>query len=74
LFPDLSKDGSAFDRWNRVAGELLGDGFEITVSSYLEDNATDAERAMGADLADFLLEQWPDHSSQEDDWHQSIPS
>lgn len=22
LFPDLSKDGRAFDRWNRVAGEL----------------------------------------------------
>jgi hypothetical protein len=67
LFPDLSKDRMAFDRWNRVAGELVGDGFAITVSTYLEDNATEQERAMGADLADFLLEQWPDYSSQEDD-------
>ncbi|AKD55317.1 hypothetical protein SD10_10805 [Spirosoma radiotolerans] len=58
LFPDLSKDGSAFDRWNRVAGELLAQGFNITVSTYLEDNATEPERAAGADLADFLLEQW----------------
>lgn len=64
LFPDLSKDGSAFDRWNRVAGELLAQGFQITVSTYLEDNATDDERAAGADLADFLLEQWHDYSSQ----------
>lgn len=58
LFPDLSKDGSAFDRWNRVAGDLLAQGFAITVSTYLEDNATEPERAAGADLADFLLEQW----------------
>jgi hypothetical protein len=64
LYPDLSKDGSAFDRWNRVAGELLAQGFDITVSTYLEDNATDDERVAGADLADFLLEQWQDYSSQ----------
>lgn len=64
LFPDLSKDGRAFDRWNRVANELLGQGFQITVSSYLEDNATDKEREAGADLADFLLEQWHSFPSQ----------
>lgn len=64
LFPDLSKDGSAFACWNRVAGELLGQGFQITVSSYLEENATDAERAAGADLADFILEQWSDDVTQ----------
>ncbi|WP_234734927.1 DUF6371 domain-containing protein [Tellurirhabdus bombi] len=58
LFPDLSKDRSAFDRWNRIAGELLGHGFQITVSTYLEDNATQDEKAAGLDLADFLLEQW----------------
>jgi hypothetical protein len=57
LFPDLSQDGSAFDRLNRVAGELLAKGFQITVSTYLEDNATDEERVAGADLVDFLLEQ-----------------
>ena len=61
LFPDLSKDGSAFERWNRVAGELLAQGFQITVSTYLEDNATEPERAAGLDLADFLLEQWSEY-------------
>ena len=67
LFPDLSKDGSAFDRWNRIAGELLAQGFQITVSTYLEDNATEEERAAGADLADFLLEQWHPFSSRWDE-------
>lgn len=61
LFPDLSKDGSAFDRWNRVAGDLLAQGFQITVSTYLEDNATNDEREAGLDLADFLLEQWAEY-------------
>lgn len=65
LFPDLSKDGSAFDRWNRVAGELLSQGFQITVSTYLEDNATKEEKAAGLDLADFLLDQWIEYSP---DW------
>ncbi len=61
LYPDLSKDGSAFDRWNRVAGELLAQGFNITVSTYLEDNATETEKAAGLDMADFLLEQWNEY-------------
>ena len=57
LFPDLSRDGSVFERWNRVAGDLLAQGFQITVSTYLEDNAVEDERAAGQDLADFLLDQ-----------------
>lgn len=61
LFPDLSADGSAFERWNRVANELLAQGFTITVSTYLEDNATRDEREAGLDLADFLLDDWIPH-------------
>ena len=56
-FPDLSRDGSAFERWNRVANELMGLGFRITVSTYLEENATQPEKDAGLDLADFLLDQ-----------------
>jgi hypothetical protein len=67
LFPDLSKDGSAFERWNRVAGDLLAQGFQITVSTYLEDNATVQEREAGLDLADFLLEQWKEYPPGWDD-------
>ncbi|GAB3496442.1 hypothetical protein GCM10027341_15240 [Spirosoma knui] len=28
---DLSKDGSGFERWNRVTEDLIGQGFTITV-------------------------------------------
>ena len=67
LFPDLSKDRSAFDRWNRVASELMAQGFNITVSTYLEDNATFQEKEAGFDLADFLLEQWLGYPREWDD-------
>ncbi|GAB3503659.1 DUF6371 domain-containing protein [Spirosoma knui] len=58
LYPDLSKDGTAFNKWNHIANDLLAKGYKITVSSYLEDNATIEEKVGGYDMADFLLEQW----------------
>ncbi|MVM33251.1 hypothetical protein GO755_24640 [Spirosoma sp. HMF4905] len=58
FFPDLSKDGSAFDSWSRIADELNQVGFQISVSRLLESNATDKERADGFDLADFILDKW----------------
>lgn len=57
LFPDLSKDGSAITCWNCVAKELNANGFQIRVSTFLEDNSTQEEKAAGLDLADFLLKQ-----------------
>lgn len=56
LFPDLSKDGKAFARWTQVAQELQQTSYQISISSYLEENATDEEKARGLDLADYLLE------------------
>ncbi|GAB2554312.1 DUF6371 domain-containing protein [Spirosoma areae] len=56
LFPDLSADGSAFARWSRIADELNRRGFTISVSTLLEENATQEQRAKGYDLADFLLD------------------
>jgi hypothetical protein len=66
LFPDLSKDGTAFARWSRVADELRPKGFQISVSTYLEDNASEAEKVKGLDLADYLLRPTPaaDESGQ----------
>ncbi len=58
LFPDLSKDGSAFARWSMIAGELRLQGFNVVVSDYLEQIATDEQKAIGLDLADYLLDQW----------------
>ncbi|GAB3018998.1 DUF6371 domain-containing protein [Spirosoma pulveris] len=55
LFPDLSKSGKAFTQWSQVANDLNKKGFQITVSDYLEQRATDEQKAQGLDLADFLL-------------------
>ena len=47
LYPDLM----AFDDWRKVAAGLPG----VTVSDILERRATEADRAAGLDLADYLL-------------------
>ena len=49
-FPDLG----ACNRWRKKAKDypLL----DITVSDYLEKNATPQQREIGADLADWVLE------------------
>ena len=47
LFPDLG----AFDKWQSIADGIAG----VTVSNVLERRATEAERAAGLDLADYLL-------------------
>ncbi|MBK0403881.1 hypothetical protein I5M27_12875 [Adhaeribacter sp. BT258] len=49
LFPDLK----AFDDWNQKAVALSHIAAFIT-SDFLEQNATDAEREKGLDLADYL--------------------
>jgi hypothetical protein len=58
LFPDLSKDGSAFAKWSQKADELKQQGFAVIVSDYLEQMATDEARLAGLDLADYLTDQW----------------
>lgn len=50
-FPDLD----AYDLWGKKAKDYpLPD---ITVSDYLEKNATPQQREMGADLADLVVEE-----------------
>jgi hypothetical protein len=51
LWPDLG----AFDKWNATASELAPLFATTTVVDLLERVATDAERARGLDLADYLL-------------------
>lgn len=53
LFPDLSKDGKAFDLWSRKAKELSPMA-KVYVSNYLEQHATAGERLQGLDLRDYL--------------------
>lgn len=53
LFPDISKDGKAYDLWSRKAKELAHIT-RFTVSDLLEHAATKAERLQGLDLRDYL--------------------
>ena len=57
LFPDLSKDGRAYELWSEKANQLKEQlpGTRFEVSDLLERNATEAERTNGLDLADYLI-------------------
>lgn len=57
LFPDLSKDGKAFDLWQTKAQELTDKmpGTRFIVSDLLERYATKSEKQKGLDLADYLI-------------------
>ena len=59
LFPDLSKDGSAFELWHNKAKELQSKikGTRFIISDLLEKNASYIDRLNGNDLADFLIKQ-----------------
>jgi hypothetical protein len=65
LFPDLnayhdrlSDKGQVIKGWLSRAQELQTEGFNLTASDYLEQRATETEKADGLDLADYLLNQW----------------
>jgi len=49
LFPDASKDGRIYNKWKQKAEQF---GFDC--SDYLEQYATDEQKAHGVDIADFL--------------------
>lgn len=58
LFPDLSKDGKAYDLWKSRAKEFNEQlpGTRFIVSDFFEKNAEEKMRHKGFDLADFLIE------------------
>jgi hypothetical protein len=59
LFPDLSKDGKAFDLWSNKANEIQKhlQGTHFQVSDLLEQLATEQDKEQGKDLADYLIKQ-----------------
>ena len=70
LFPDLSKEGTAFEHWSLKANELVRQipGAVFIVSDLLEKSANEQERMQGLDLRDYLsrftLEQWGEKSEE----------
>ena len=59
LFPDLSKDGKAFELWSKKSKEIEQQlqGTYFTVSNLLESLATKEDREKGKDIADYLIQQ-----------------
>ena len=57
LFPDLSKDGTAFAKWSNQAKQFteLIPGTRFEVSDYLETLAPNELKEHGADIADVLI-------------------
>ncbi len=57
LFPDLSKNGHAFNLWSKKAKELQQSipGIQVKVSDLLEINGVETEKSTGLDLADFII-------------------
>ncbi len=53
LYPDLSKEGKAFTKWANKAKEFAHLA-HFRVSEFLEEIATDEDRAQGLDVADYL--------------------
>lgn len=59
LFPDLSKDGKAFELWSNKAAEIQKhlQGAYFHVSDLLEQLAPQQDKEQGKDIADYLIKQ-----------------
>ena len=59
LFPDLSKDGKAFELWSNKANEIQKrlQGTYFHVSDLLEQLAPQQDKEQGKDIADYLIKQ-----------------
>ncbi|WP_180957864.1 DUF6371 domain-containing protein [Psychroflexus sp. MES1-P1E] len=68
LFPDASKDGTAFRTWSNKASDIESklSGTYFKVSDLLEELAPDCDKEQGNDLADYLIKQdWRKFRPQE---------
>lgn len=55
LYPSLSKDGSTFRKWSNRAMEFQKYlNCQVSVSSFLEDNAAIEDKLAGVDIAHFI--------------------
>src|SRR5690606_37948822 len=70
LFPDLSKDGKAFELWSNKAAKIQKrlQGTYFHVSDLLEQLASQQDKEQGKDLADYLIKRdWRDFRKRNTD-------
>lgn len=53
----LYPDADAFERWSNVADNAQKRGLSVKVSELIQSKSTEAEKADGYDIADYLIEQ-----------------
>ena len=53
----LYPDADSFESWSQIAEEAVKIGMNVKVSTLIEQNASDAEKEEGNDLADYLIEE-----------------
>jgi len=52
IFPDLG----AFEKWSLKVSEIQKKhNYKVTISTLLEDEATNSDRANGLDIADYII-------------------
>ena len=56
LYPDLSLDQKAFNKWHEKGDQLGKKGFDISVSHLLEEKSTVTQKEHGLDIADFFIQ------------------
>jgi hypothetical protein len=57
MFPDTDTDGKTYALWCEKGQELEAVGCKVMVSETLEKNATQADKEVGIDIADWLVRQ-----------------
>ncbi|GAB6121178.1 DUF6371 domain-containing protein [Dysgonomonas termitidis] len=56
LFPDTSATGKAFEKWTQIADEARSQGYDIHVSTMLEDECSGEQKERGYDIGDYLID------------------
>lgn len=54
LFPDTSKGGKTYGKWQQIADKYKTKGYNISVSEMLENNCTQEQKNKGYDIGDLL--------------------
>lgn len=56
LYPDTSKTGVAFDKWNKIAQKASLQGLDVVMSTLLEECCSQEQKEQGYDIGDFLID------------------
>lgn len=54
LYPDTSKTGETFAKWQQIADKYKTKGYNISVSEILEKSCTEEQKKQGYDIGDLL--------------------